>query len=184
VETLIDLATAMALSCGFSHVKELKPATIKTYAEVRAACADDKCGAYGKNWACPPLCGELDECAVRLKKYSTGLLLQSTGILEDEFDFEAMTATGEEHGKRLLDFAQKIRGLGTSVLSDALILGAGACKRCEKCAAPDAPCRFPDKMISSMEAFGMIVSEVCSANDLPYYYGKGTLTYVGCALFT
>jgi len=28
----------------------------------------------------------------------------------------------------------------------------------------------------------MLVSEVCQKNDIPYYYGPGTLTYVGCVL--
>ena len=32
------------------------------------------------------------------------------------------------------------------------------------------------------EAYGMVVSEVCKKNDIPYYYGPGTLTYVGCVL--
>jgi hypothetical protein len=33
-----------------------------------------------------------------------------------------------------------------------------------------------------MEAMGMVVSDVCRANNLPYYYGPNTLTYVGCVL--
>jgi hypothetical protein len=33
-----------------------------------------------------------------------------------------------------------------------------------------------------MEALGMIVSDVCKDNNLPYYYGPNTLTYVGCVL--
>jgi hypothetical protein len=33
-----------------------------------------------------------------------------------------------------------------------------------------------------MEAFGMVVSEVCKRNDIPYSYGVDTLTYIGCVL--
>ena len=35
---------------------------------------------------------------------------------------------------------------------------------------------------SAMEALGMVVSDVCARNDIPYHYGPGTLTYVGCVL--
>ncbi len=63
-----------------------------------------------------------------------------------------------------------------------MIIGTGACTRCEKCTYPDKPCRFPDKMTSSMEALGMVVSDVCRDNGIPYYYGQGTITYVGCVL--
>ena len=28
----------------------------------------------------------------------------------------------------------------------------------------------------------MIVSDVCKANNMKYYYGAGTLTYTGCIL--
>jgi hypothetical protein len=34
-----------------------------------------------------------------------------------------------------------------------------------------------------MEAYGMIVSDVCKANGIPYYYGPNTLTYCACVLF-
>ena len=47
----------------------------------------------------------------------------------------------------------------------------------------DALCRFPEKMVSSMESYGIVVAEVCKANDLPYYYGKNTIAYTSCVLF-
>ena len=64
----------------------------------------------------------------------------------------------------------------------ALVLGDGACDNCRECTYPDAPCRFPERQSSAMEAYGMLVSEVCQQNDILYYYGPGTLTYVGCIL--
>jgi len=29
---------------------------------------------------------------------------------------------------------------------------------------------------------GMVVSEVCAANDMAYYYGPCTITYVACCM--
>ena len=63
-----------------------------------------------------------------------------------------------------------------------LPLGAGCCTRCKDCTYPDAPCRFPEKMVSSMEAYGMLVLEICKANGLSYYYGADTMTYTSCFL--
>ena len=63
-----------------------------------------------------------------------------------------------------------------------LPLGAGCCTRCKDCTYPAAPCRFPEKMVSSMEAYGMLVLEVCKANGLSYYYGPDTMTYTSCFL--
>ena len=168
----------LALDCGFSHVGDLDADTIEVRTEVRSACAENKCQVYGKNWVCPPACGTLEECGQKIHAYKRGLILQSTGELEDSFDFEGIQELGERHSKVFDKFADEVK----KMYPDALILGDGACRRCKTCTYPDAPCRFPDKQSSAMEAFGMRVSEVCQKNNIPYYYGPGTLTLVGCIL--
>ncbi len=169
---------ALALSSGFTHTGKLDASTIKVRMEVRDTCAENKCHAYGKNWSCPPACGDLDECEERIRKYKNGLILQTTGTLEDSFDFEAMKELEKAHSKSLKKFAAEIK----KIFPEALIIGTGACTICKECTYPSDPCRFPAQMISSMEALGMVVSDVCKANSIPYYYGPGTLTYVGCVL--
>jgi predicted metal-binding protein len=146
--------------------------------EVREACAANKCGAYGTNWSCPPACDSLKEIETLIMKYQHGLILQTSGELEDSFDYEAMMNIEKEHSNSLKTFSGKIK----KIHPNSIVLGAGACTICKKCTYPENPCCFPDKMISSMEAFGIVVSDVCKANDIQYYYGEGTLTYVGCVL--
>jgi predicted metal-binding protein len=99
------------------------------------------------------------------------------GELEDEFDGEGMMETQQLHKER---FAELCAALSQT---DTLKLGAGCCTLCRDCTYPQAPCRFPEKRISSMEAYGIVVAEVCKANDLPYYYGKNTIAYTSCVLF-
>ena len=65
---------------------------------------------------------------------------------------------------------------------ELMAIGAGTCTRCKQCSYPDAPCRFPNLMTSSMEALGMLVLEVCKNNDLTYYYGPNTIAYTSCFL--
>ena len=65
----------------------------------------------------------------------------------------------------------------------ALVLGDGACSNCKECTYPDAPCRFPDLQMQSMEAYCLLVSEICTLNGVPYNSGKNRLAYTGCMLF-
>jgi predicted metal-binding protein len=177
-------ASKLAEELGFTHYGPLDPATIHPRHEVRDTCATDKCHLYGTNWSCPPACGTVDECAAQVAQYSHGILLQTTAQLEDEFDIETMQSAREEHAKRMKEFAKQFRGLPPcgEGKGQPLVFSVGHCEVCEKCAYPE-PCRIPGSAMSSMEAFGMVVSDVCQANDIPYYYGKGTLTYTACALW-
>ena len=168
----------LALSCGFTNVGKLDAETIILRKEVREACAQDRCNAYGKSWSCPPACGTLSECEAIIRKYKKGVILQTTSEIESSFDFEGMMRLGKVHQKAVEKFSREIK----NTIPNALILGAGTCIVCKECTYPDEPCRFPEKMVSSMEAFGMVITEVCKSNGMQYYYGEGTLTYVACAL--
>ena len=82
------------------------------------------------------------------------------------------------HREHLLTLKEEM----LKVFPHALILGAGGCRICKKCAYPES-CRFPEKAISSMEAYGLFVTQVCRDNNIKYYYGPKTITYTGCVLF-
>lgn len=168
----------MAEEAGFSHAAPLDPATIELKDEVRAMCADNSCGQYDKRWSCPPGCGELAECAKRVAAYRGGLLVQTVGELEDSMDVETMMETEADHKAHFQALYAALR----REHPDMLALGAGCCKQCAECSYPTAPCRFPDKMVSSMEAYGMLVLEVCKRNNLEYYYGPNTIAYTSCFL--
>lgn len=174
---LIDQVMELARDAGFEITAKMDPGTIELKEEVRAMCAEDKCRVYGHNWTCPPACGDLDHCRSVVEGFTEGILFETVGELEDSLDYEGMMDAGKLHNDRLVQLAEKIRQL----CPQAVLLGAGGCRVCEKCAHPE-PCRFPDKAFSSMEAYGMVVSEVCTANQVPYYNGPNTITYVGCCL--
>ena len=107
-----------------------------------------------------------------------GILVHTTARLRDDFDMETMNLAQETHKKRFFDLARQARIL----YPDVLPLTAGSCTVCRACTYPDRPCRFPQKMLSSMEAYGLLVSEVCKDAGLAYYYGPRTLTYSACIL--
>lgn len=173
-QELLELAEEI----GFSHAGELNVAELEFLPEVREMCAAGRCHAYGTRWTCPPACGTLEEAAAHAARYRRGVLLQSTAELEDDFDVETMQETERLHQKRFMAFADRVR----AVYPDCLPMGSGTCTVCETCTYPDAPCRFPQKAIPSMEAYGLWVSKVCEQSGIKYYYGPKTITYSACVL--
>jgi len=167
-----------ALDFGFSHAALMDPATLRPREEVRDMCAADRCHSYGKSWMCPPGCGPLEDNVRILADFREGLLVQTTAVLDDPYDYETMMAAGALQKRRLLDFREKLLADYPGLVA----LGNGACTVCEECTYPSKPCCHPDEAVSSMEAFGLVVSDACTENGLGYYYGPGTITYTGCYL--
>lgn len=169
----------LAREYGFTNTAILDVSTLKALPDVRDMCAVNTCGAYGTKWSCPPGCGELSECEAKMKKYSKGIIVQYIGDIEDTMDWEGIMEAQQKYNEIFLSFMDKFYEL----YPDGLPLGAGGCTRCKKCTYPDAPCRFPDKMFSSMEAYGLFVSDVCRKNNIPYNYGGEKMCYTGCYLY-
>jgi predicted metal-binding protein len=165
-----------AFAFGFDHAALLATETLVLRSEVRDMCAAGKCGMYNKNWVCPPACGSFEEISARLAGYQKGIIVQTTAELEDEFDFEGMKEAAELQKARFTAFRKALLEAWPALVA----LGSGGCRLCEKCAWPDSPCRRPEEAFMSMEAAGLLVSDVCKSNGLAYYYGPKTLTYTGC----
>ena len=170
----------LALSAGFSHAGLLDPKKLRTLPEVRDMCASGRCRRYDRSWSCPPACGTLEEAEKSIHHYCCGILVQTTAQLEDDFDVESMDAAEARHKAGFLTLAEIFR----AEIPDCLPLSAGSCTLCEVCSYPDEPCRHPDRMLSSMEAYGILVSEACALAGLNYYYGPQTLTYSSCILYS
>ena len=175
----MEMLLSLARQAGFSQLTELDAAVLKPMTEVRDMCSADRCRSYGKSWSCPPACGSIEYAARRISQYRRGLIVQTTGKLEDEFDLQAIAAIEARHKKALLNLARQARLL----FPGCLPLSSGTCSLCRKCTYPDRPCRFPGKRLSSMEAYGLLVSDVSRRSGLGYYYGTGTMTYTSCVLY-
>ena len=167
-----------AKACGFTEAAVLDVSTLQPMDAVRQACREGKCGAYGKNWTCPPYCGTLDACAAKMRSYSRGLLLQTVGKLDKTIDTRGYARVEREHLMAFHKLAEELR----KVHPNALCLGSGGCRICESCAWPEN-CRFPERSCASMEAYGLFVTQVCRDNGLDYYHGPKTITYTACVLF-
>ena len=168
---------AKALETGFTHAVSLNTATLMPRQDVRDMCAADKCGAYQKNWTCPPAVGTIAQCRDRIGQYSRGLLLQTVGQMTKVIDSRCYRETERRHLENLSAIGEELR----TVYPDVLCLGAGGCRVCKRCAYPE-PCRFPGRAMSSMEAYGLFVTQVCRDAGVNYYHGERTITYTACIL--
>ncbi len=172
-----DLAAGQGFECmGTCSAKDLVARE-----EVRSMCAANTCNMYEHSWACPPACGEIADFQKQMNEFDRCLVVQTVAEMEDDFDVETMQEAGDAQKRRVLDLVEAIDAAGLS--DEVMVLSAGTCTLCKECTYPDAPCRFPAKRLVSMEAAGLVVSEVCNKADIPYNHGPLTMTYSGCVLY-
>ncbi len=175
-ETL-RLAEKLAVQAGFRtalfDAKLLCPEP-----EVRRMCADNRCSRFGASWSCPPACGSIKDLSEQMAGYEIGLLLVSVSDVDGDFDLEGIRNVDQLHKKRFDTVVRQVR----QMLPKCMPMAAGSCTRCVKCTYPDAPCRHPDRLYPSMEACGLIVSNVCDLCGIRYNNGPSTITFVSCIL--
>lgn len=151
---------------------------VKTDIAFRAMCESNACGKYGKCYTCPPDAGDINELISSLRSFSHVIVYQTVSELEDSFDIEGMYEAGRRHNQLLqsLMALYNTETLGCKVMH----LGAGGCQVCERCGKVDGiPCRFPDKAVSSLETYGINVSELAKSGGMKYINGQDTVTYFG-----
>ena len=170
-----------ALDCGASKAAVIEQKDIVPNAEFRGMCEQNRCGAYGKCYMCPPDVGPIGELMARVRGYEKGLLYQTISPLEDSFDIEGMG----EAKKAFTQVSQRLLDALRPVLGDqALHLTGGGCGLCKTCAkATNEPCRHPELAMSSLEAYGIAVSELAKTCGMKYINGADTVTYFGCLFF-
>ncbi len=94
--------------------------------EVRRMCEVNRCGQYGKTWACPPGVGSFEECRDRCLRFPRAMVFSGCYPLEDCFDYEGM-----QEGHRR--FADSCAQLHKKLTGDYLFLSNEGCRRCASC---------------------------------------------------
>ncbi|MFV0435873.1 MAG: DUF2284 domain-containing protein [Desulfopila sp.] len=162
----------------FDCAKDIERLAVPLSDECRKMCEQNMCGSYGRNWMCPPAIGSLAELQRQFEGYDRCLIVTKVYTLEDSYDWEGMKNGAKNFQDRLMEY----RGL---IAAEApqfgyLMLGAGACLLCPTCSHQvQEPCRFPDKAIVSLEAFGVDVMRMMAEQGLKYNNGVNTVTYIG-----
>ena len=164
---------------GFFQFGVVPTSEIPFHPDVRMYCEKNTCRKYGTSWACPPGVGSFEECRARCLSYAHMLVLTQKYDLEDSFDYEGMVAGHADFAEVCDRLADALAGR----LPDFLLLSNEGCPRCETCTYPDAPCRFPENLHPSVEAYGILVSSLAQRAGINYINGKDTVTYFGAVLY-
>ncbi len=174
--------TDAVLSLGVKNAAIIDVDKIELDARFRDMCAANTCGVYGKCWMCPPDVGEIHELMAKIKEYDYALVYQTIGELEDSFDYEGMIEAKKEHKRVSFGIRD---AFPSDKVSSYLHISAGGCGVCEVCSkVTNEPCRYPDKAISSLEAYGVNVSKLAALAGMKYINGVNTVTYFGAVLFS
>ena len=129
---------------------------------------------------CPPDIGPVEVLMDKVRGYDRALLYQTVAQLEDSFDFEGMTEGGKQHAQ----VSQAIHKELPSRLQEFLHLAGGGCLLCERCAKEEnLPCRYPERALGSLSAYGVDVYNTTLSTSLKYINGQNTVTYFGMILF-
>lgn len=148
---------------------ELSTADIEFSEHVINACKANYCGKYNTCWGCPPAVGSLAALKAKYTAYPFAFVFTTKHAIEDSFDIDGMSAARLEHDK-VEDAVRSVLPAGSKVL------GAEGCNVCKTCAYP-APCRFPDRMKTSVEAAGIDVVSLAKTANIGYTNGENTVTY-------
>ena len=164
----------LALDCGAHKAALAQPKQLRFSESFLAACEQNVCGRYGRNYTCPPHVGGIGALIAKVRACEAAVLWQTVCRLEDSYDYEGMRRGQETHNSITISIAGRARALAP----EAFVLGAGGCFLCKTCGAVTGePCRFPGEAISSLEAHGIDVSSIEAATGMKYVNGINTVTY-------
>lgn len=163
--------------CGVYRAAVLPQTSVVYNPVFREICAKNTCGGYGTCYMCPPDIGPLDELMAAAQRFPRCVMYQNVYEIEDSFDYEGMVDAKKNHHH----CAQQIQAVLKPLANQPFLhLEAGGCGICQRCAKRDQlPCRFPEKALSSLEAYGIDVYNTASNAGLKYVNGQNTITYFG-----
>ena len=122
-----------------------------------------ECPRYDTVWSCPPLSFDADAYLKRFSWVSVvgAKIVLSKKVIEAADTAEKVKDTGWKIiSKVKLELEDKMRQLEGQV-SGSVALSSGGCNLCKECSRKDGqPCRMPEKMRHSLDAFGFDLSAI------------------------
>lgn len=173
-QTIESRLTAFPI-CEYAFIKEKDLSFLD---QVRYIC-ETECPQYGKSWSCPPAVGTVAECKERCSRFQEGFLFTFMAEVSDLENMEEMLATRKEHE----EITRQVREVFTAAGARTLTLSAESCAICERCAYPDASCRYPDKMFPCIESHGILVTELAEKHGITFMSGGNVVIWFSLILY-
>ena len=140
---------------------------------------EHECPMYNTTWACPPAVGSVEECRARCMAFENGLLIATITEVSDIANINETLATRAPHE----EITRQVLALVKEQVQEAMVLYTEACAVCEKCAWPDAPCRFREKMFPCVESHGIVVTDLAEKVGIDFYAEGNLVTWFSLILY-
>ena len=154
---------ALAAELGFGRAAVLATEEIPLEPAFRKYCADNVCGKYGANYACPPDCGATEEMARRLRAYRRALALQTCWPFDGrdggERDPVRQNAAQPADPGACRTLRRRPDGGGQRLRSVQPLPAGGR----------GSPAAFPDWRFSCMSAYCVHVAKLAERCGMDYY---------------
>lgn len=166
-----------AQEMGFSDVALVDTKDLIFLPQFRPLCAENLCGKYGANYACPPDCGTVEEMKAHILRYRRALVLQTMWNIDNPMDEVQIKPAKGRHNRMTMELRQELG-------RPSLMVGASGCSLCDPCAIVEGKeCRFPDKRFSCMSAYCIFVKELCDSCGMEYDCGPGLVAFFSMLCF-
>ncbi|MBQ0000924.1 MAG: DUF2284 domain-containing protein [Clostridiales bacterium] len=182
-ESLAEKLIAMAQEEGFSEAAVISTGEFYFVPEYRSYCEDNLCGNYGKNYACPPYCGTVDEMHARTDNYRYALVLKSDHQVNNAMDPVETKALKKFHNTLTRQLTKRLNDEG--LIEDGLSIMAGPCNLCAVCGMPEGrPCPFEAKRFSCLSAYCIDVVHLAKSAGMPLAWDMDKVSFFSMYLFS
>lgn len=152
----------LALKHGFHNAGIVGVEQLSFVPEYRKFCEDNLCGQYGRNPACPPVSGTVEDMIAGCRRYSKALVLQ---VISDCSPADNMATKAEKHRMNLMT-EELIKEMNSKGFSDTLMMSAG-----------------PFKNNSCMSAYCVDAQKMADAVGIPCWVDDGKCRFFTLVLF-
>lgn len=165
-----------ALEYGFTEAAVMDAKDLVFIPEYRMFCEENRCGNYGRNYACPPYCGTVEQMKEKTQKYRYVLVLETSIQVDDALDGSETTPLKKDHTGRSRAFIREMKQEG--LLGEGLSIMAGPCDVCKECMMPyQKPCPHPEQRASCLSAYSIDVGKLAEAAGMSFSWDMDQVSF-------
>lgn len=172
----------IAVEEGFAKAEVIRVEELVFCHEFREFCSQNYCGNYGKNYACPPACGEPEEMEDRVRKYTYAVVFQSRTPVENIFDDQETKKIKKKHTAMTLRVLKRYEQEGMKM--DGLSVMAGPCNFCEECGmAEGKPCCHEEMRFSCLSAYCIDAAKMAKSCQMDMAWNGDVVSFFSLYCF-
>lgn len=181
-KALTEKLLQIAKEKGFSQASVIPTSEFVFVPKYRAYCEENRCGNYGKNYACPPYCGTVEEMHQRTNGYAWALVLKSDHVVKNALDGAETKELKKMHNTLTRELTKRLRE--ENLIEDGLSIMAGPCNFCPVCKMRSGePCPFETKRFSCLSAYCIDVGHLASSAGMALSWDMNRVSFFSMYLF-